>query len=94
MTRPAGEFSQYPGEREYLWNPCSLLEPAGEERVEATSEGIVTIIPVCMKSRFFMTATADYLPTLSDEWEDACRGPVAGTEIRCSEFSCVLGRYG
>jgi hypothetical protein len=43
-----GEFSQYPGEREYLWNPCSLLEPDGPERLEATGEGVVTIVPVRM----------------------------------------------
>ena len=43
-----GDFSQYPGEREYLWNPCSLLEPDGPERLEATADGLVTIIPVRM----------------------------------------------
>ncbi len=39
-------FSQYPNEKEFLWNPCSLIEPSGEKYVEATPDGIVTIIPV------------------------------------------------
>jgi len=41
-------FSQFPSEREYLWNPCSLVEPAGEKYFEATPEGVVSIIPVRM----------------------------------------------
>jgi hypothetical protein len=40
------EFSQYPGEREYLWNPCSLLEPWGDVELETTESGMVPIIPV------------------------------------------------
>ena len=39
-------FSQYPGEREYLWNPCSLLEPYDDVELEATEKGMVSIIPV------------------------------------------------
>ena len=39
-------FSQYPNEKEFLWNPCSLIEPNGEKFVEVTPDGIVTIIPV------------------------------------------------
>ncbi len=44
------EFSQFPGEREYLWNPCSLLEAGGEPILEVTSYGIVNIIPVRMNN--------------------------------------------
>ena len=40
------EFSQYPREQEFLWNPCSLVEPCGEVTVESTGNGLVTIIPV------------------------------------------------
>ena len=43
-----GQFSQYPGEREYLWNPLSLVEPNGQPFVEDTPDGIVTILPVRM----------------------------------------------
>ena len=41
-----GVFSQYPGEKEYLWNPLSLVEPNGRPFVEDTPDGIVTILPV------------------------------------------------
>jgi hypothetical protein len=39
-------FSQYPNEKEFLWNPCSLIEPSGERYMEVTPDGIVTIVPV------------------------------------------------
>lgn len=45
-----GDFSQFPGEREYLWNPCSLLEASGEPFMEITQHGIVQIIPVRMNN--------------------------------------------
>mmetsp|Transcript_42079 Transcript_42079/g.87924 ORF Transcript_42079/g.87924 Transcript_42079/m.87924 type:complete len:657 (-) Transcript_42079:439-2409(-) len=35
------EFSQYPGERECLFAPCSFLEPLGDEAIEVTSTGVV-----------------------------------------------------
>ena len=44
------EYSQFPGEREYLWNPCSLLESNGEPFFEVTKYGIITIIPVRMNN--------------------------------------------
>jgi hypothetical protein len=34
-----GDFSQFPGEREYLWNPCSLLEASGEPFMERANGG-------------------------------------------------------
>ena len=46
------ELSQYPGEKEYLWVPCSFLEPAGAPRVElvgaagGAAGGVVTVVPV------------------------------------------------
>ena len=44
------ELSQYPGEREFLWVPCSFLEPHGAptvELVEEAGEGVVvTVVPV------------------------------------------------
>ena len=45
-----GDFSQFPGEREFLWNPCSLLEAGGEPYMEITPHGIVQIIPVRMNN--------------------------------------------
>jgi hypothetical protein len=44
------EFSQYPSEREYLWNPCSLIEAWGNPYVEATARGMFTIVPVRMNN--------------------------------------------
>jgi hypothetical protein len=46
------ELSQYPGEREYLWVPCSFLEPKGAPTVELVEEaggsagGVVTVVSV------------------------------------------------
>jgi hypothetical protein len=50
------ELSQYPGEVEYLWAPCSFLEPMGARSVElvtkgaAGTAGVVTIVPVLPQS--------------------------------------------
>ncbi len=35
------QFSQYPGEQECLFLPCSFLEPQGGEAIEVTKAGIV-----------------------------------------------------
>lgn len=40
------DFSQYPREVEYLWVPCSYLEPSGPAELEVTPHGIVSTIPV------------------------------------------------
>ena len=40
------DFSQYPQEVEYLWVPCSFLEPQGTDYVEVTEWGPVSVIPV------------------------------------------------
>jgi hypothetical protein len=42
------EFSQYPGEREYLWLPCSFVQRLqfGGRRVEVVDGGLVTMFPV------------------------------------------------
>jgi hypothetical protein len=41
-------FSQYPGEREFLWVPCSFVQRAqqGGGRVEVVDGGLVTFVPV------------------------------------------------
>ena len=41
-----GEFSQYPGEREYLWVPCSFLQPDGPACARALPGGAVAVVPV------------------------------------------------
>jgi len=41
-------LSQYPSEVEYLWVPCSYLEPSGAILLElAGSGGVVSVVPVC-----------------------------------------------
>ncbi len=40
------ELSQYPGEQEYLFVPCSFLQPNGPPALEVVVEGIVNVIPV------------------------------------------------
>ena len=41
-------FSQYPGEKEFLWVPCSFVQRAqqGGGRVEVADGGLVTFVPV------------------------------------------------
>ena len=41
-------FSQYPGEREFLWVPCSFVQRAQQSggRVEVVDGGLVTFVPV------------------------------------------------
>ena len=42
------EFSQYPGEKEFLWVPCSFVQRAqtGGGRVQVVDGGLVTFVPV------------------------------------------------
>jgi len=42
------EFSQYPGEKEFLWVPCSFVQRAqrGGGRVQIVDGGLVTFVPV------------------------------------------------
>ncbi len=43
------EFSQYPGEKEFLWTPCSFVQRMGEGRLEVHPDGgLVTCMPVKM----------------------------------------------
>ena len=40
------DFSQYPEEIEYLWVPCSFLEPWGSPYLEVTPHGVLSIVRV------------------------------------------------
>jgi hypothetical protein len=40
------DLSQYQGEREYLYVPCSFLQPNGPPALEVVAQGIVNVIPV------------------------------------------------
>ena len=52
------EFSQYPSEIEYLWLPCSFVQPSGSRYVEVSSLGVVTIVPVRVNANI-KTLTVD-----------------------------------
>ena len=40
------DLSQYQGEKEYLFVPCSFLQPNGPPALEVVAQGIVNVIPV------------------------------------------------
>jgi hypothetical protein len=40
------DYSQYPGEDEYLFVPMSFVAPGGPRRLETTPEGVLHVIPV------------------------------------------------
>ena len=40
------EYSQYQGEREYLWEPLSFLQPERGGSIEVTPAGLVSMVPV------------------------------------------------
>lgn len=40
------DLSQYQGEKEYLFPPCSFLQPNGLSTLEVTAEGVVNVIPM------------------------------------------------
>ena len=56
------DFSQYVGEVEYLFVPCSFVQKAGDERLEVTKAGVVRVIPVKVNSNL-KTETVEELVT-------------------------------
>lgn len=46
------DFSQYTGEEEYLWVPCSFVQPLSDAGVEVTDHGVVTTYSVRVNSNF------------------------------------------
>ena len=53
------EFSQYPGEQEYLWVPGAFMQPTGEEIV-ATQWGLVRVILVQCNANLRAVRLEDY----------------------------------
>ena len=48
-----GDFGRGYKQAEYLWAPCSFLEPSGASAVEAVGDGdggLVTVVPVCLQA--------------------------------------------
>jgi len=47
---PITEFSQFPGEEEWLWTPMCYVEPEPEwqQLIDVTPHGVVRVIPVCV----------------------------------------------
>jgi len=54
------ELSQYQGEKEYLYVPCSFLQPAGPQWLEVVEEGVVYGFPMHLSSNM-TTETTDKL---------------------------------
>ena len=44
------QYSQYPGEREYLWNPRAFLQPAGGAELRVTDKGLIQLLHVKVSS--------------------------------------------
>merc|ERR1712217_928521 len=53
------DFSQYPAEVEYLWVPCSYIEPSGHVGLQVLPEGVVKIIPVRMNANLIALTIDD-----------------------------------
>jgi ankyrin repeat protein len=73
------EFSQYPGEGETLFLPMSYVAQNAQQRVELTSTGHVTIIPV----RVNVNLKAECLEQLEEKKKSI---HMAGFEFRVSEL--------
>jgi hypothetical protein len=54
------ELSQYQGEKEYLYVPCSFLQPAGPQWLEVVEDGVANCIPMHLSSNM-TTETTDKL---------------------------------
>jgi hypothetical protein len=54
------DLSQYQGEKEYLFVPCSFLQPNGPPAIEIVAQGIVHVIPVHLSANL-KTETLDEL---------------------------------
>jgi hypothetical protein len=54
------EFSQYPGEAEYLWAPHAFLEPVGGNETLVTEHGMVEVIPVRVNSNLKAVTLEEY----------------------------------
>jgi len=52
------KYSQYPGEKEFLWVPHSFLEPVGGSELRITEKGVVQVIKVKVNANT-MTVTID-----------------------------------
>ena len=53
------DFSQYATEMEYLFAPCSFVEPEGAESLEVTGAGVVRVIPVRVRANASSTTVEE-----------------------------------
>ena len=54
------EFSQYPGEAEYLWAPHAFLEPVGGNETLVTEHGVVEVIKVRANANLMAVTLEEY----------------------------------
>ena len=76
-------FSQYPGEREVLWVPLSLLAPDGPPRLEATGQGVVSLVAVRVNANLMAS-------TIEEIVERKKRGPLASFRFILSDLGRAL----
>ena len=76
-------FSQYPGEREVLWVPLSLLAPDGPPRLEATGQGVVSLVAVRVNANLMAS-------TLEEMLERKKRGHLASFRFLLSDLGRAL----
>ena len=55
------DFSQYPGEVEYLWVPCSFVEPSGSPYLEVTQHGVASVVRVRVNANLRALTVEDVL---------------------------------
>ena len=53
------DFSQYATEMEYLFAPCSFVEPEDAESLEVTGAGVVRVIPVRVRANALSTTVEE-----------------------------------
>jgi hypothetical protein len=66
------EFNQYPGEKEFLWTPCSFVEPKGRSRIEVVDGGLVRFVPVKVNLNL-KTETTDELKSRQKQHAECTR---------------------
>jgi hypothetical protein len=91
------DLSQYEGEKEFLFVPCSFLQPDGPPALEVVAEGIVNVIPVHLsvnlrtetlgelvekKKRLHLASAVAIVEEVRHELEQWATSPEAAARLR------------
>jgi len=60
------QYSQYPGEKEFLWNPHAFLEPIGGDELIVTEHGLVEVVKVRVNSNIKVITLEEYTKRKKD----------------------------